>query len=82
MKLPNFQETIIVLLVLVTCISCSTPAGYERPKDTWVFRSVIDRQPRMLTVALNKDFPAPALQDIRRPDISGVCNDALQSFIR
>ncbi len=58
MKLPNFQETIIVLLVLVTCISCSTPAGYERPKDTWVFRSVIDRQPRMLTVALNKDLYA------------------------
>ncbi len=34
------------------------------------------------SVALNKDFPAPALQDIGRPDISGVCNDALQSFIR
>ena len=56
MKLPNMQQTIIVLLIFITCISCSNPVSYERPQETWVFRSVIDKQPRMLTVALNKDL--------------------------
>ena len=56
MKLPNFQQAVIALFLVVICISCDSTVSQERPKDTWVFRSVIDKQPRMLTVALNKDL--------------------------
>jgi cytochrome c len=31
-------------------------ASDTRPNDPWVFRSVIDKQPRMVTLALNKDL--------------------------
>tara|TARA_B110000037_G_scaffold159789_1_gene180368 strand:- start:7046 stop:9958 length:2913 start_codon:yes stop_codon:yes gene_type:complete len=58
MKKPNFQQFTIALLILVINFSCQSPTSYERPKETWVFRSVIDKQPRMLTVALNKDLYA------------------------
>ena len=39
-------------------------------------------RPSLESLSLNKDFAPPALQDITKPDLSGVCNDALQSFIR
>ncbi|MDN5201932.1 DUF1080 domain-containing protein [Fulvivirgaceae bacterium BMA10] len=42
--------------LIIICFSCEKPRNYERPRDTWVFRSVMDKQPRMLTVALNKDL--------------------------
>ena len=58
MKLPNFQQAIIALFLVTIFISCESKITQERPKETWVFRSVIDKQPRMLTVALNKDLYA------------------------
>ncbi|MEQ8421649.1 MAG: PA14 domain-containing protein [Arenibacter algicola] len=58
MKLPNFQQVIIALFLVAIFISCESKVTQERPKETWVFRSVIDKQPRMLTVALNKDLYA------------------------
>ena len=39
-------------------------------------------RPSLESLSLNMDFAAPALQDITKPDLSGVCNDALQSFIK
>ncbi len=44
-----------------------------------IFRS---ERSALETLALNQDFPPPALQDITKPDLSGICNDALQSFIK
>jgi cytochrome c len=34
----------------------SLVAGPERPRDIWAFRSVLDRRPRVLTLALHKDL--------------------------
>ena len=56
MRFPNIQSFTLVSLLIAISFSCSSPVTYERPIDTWVFRSVIDKQPRMLTVALNKDL--------------------------
>ena len=56
MKLPNLNQFSVAILFVIICVSCSSPVTYERPIDTWVFRSVIDKQPRMLTVALHKDL--------------------------
>src|ERR1044072_1647094 len=43
------------LLILVTLVvSCSEKHGKRmRPRDPWAFRSVLDKQPRMLTIALD-----------------------------
>lgn len=48
----------ILLFFMGISFSCERSINYERPIDTWVFRSVMDQQPRMLTVALNKDLYA------------------------
>ena len=31
----------------------NAPVAFDRPNDPWVFRSVLDKQPRMITFALN-----------------------------
>ena len=46
----------IILFLIGLNFSCDHKVKYDRPIDTWVFRSVMDKQPRMLTVALNKDL--------------------------
>ena len=52
-----------ILLVVFTCfISCSdkapktTDSGNKRPHDPWVFRSVLDWKPRIITLALNDNL--------------------------
>lgn len=50
-----------LLLVFIICFNaCQQDAGndiskIERPHDPWVFRSVLDEQARMITIALAKD---------------------------
>ena len=48
------------LFVIIYCISCSsdtkTVVSKARPIETWVFRSVIDQNPRMISAALHKDL--------------------------
>lgn len=56
MRFLNFQSLPIILIFIAISVSCSSPITYDRPIDTWVFRSVIDKQPRMLTAALHKDL--------------------------
>ena len=50
----------IFLIAIVFCISCSENTeksiSIERPIETWVFRSVVDQKPRMITAALHKDL--------------------------
>lgn len=50
-----FLALIVLLLGIWYFASKSTEEGVEipRPNDPWVFRSVLDRQPRMITFALN-----------------------------
>ncbi|MFY0685559.1 MAG: DUF1080 domain-containing protein [Cyclobacteriaceae bacterium] len=44
------------LLALILLGSCSQDSKIERPRDVWVFRSVLDERPRMLTAALHDDL--------------------------
>ena len=56
MKFSKFQSLVVLVICFLICFSCDSPVNYERPIDTWVFRSVVDKQPRMLTVALHEDL--------------------------
>ncbi len=58
MKLLSSLFKAFCLLVIIVLASCEQPIDYKRPKDTWVFRSVMDKKPRMLTVALHQDLYA------------------------
>ena len=54
MKLIIKYTTLIVgLLLLWHCATTTTQKQIDRPLSPWAFRSVLDQQPRMLTLALN-----------------------------
>ncbi len=44
------------LLLLFSCAQNEKDFEADRPHDPWVFRSVMDAQPRMLTIALNDNL--------------------------
>ena len=55
-----FTLLLIILIISTVVISCSDDSttttrgsGIERPYQPWVFRSVLDQNPRMITLALN-----------------------------
>ena len=49
--------TILLLLFISSCQSDDAQIpDYDRPYTPWVFRSVLDLQPRMLTLALNDNL--------------------------
>ncbi|MCU0419926.1 MAG: DUF1080 domain-containing protein [Cyclobacteriaceae bacterium] len=52
MKIRFFAFAVLTGLILAGCDS-KLP---ERPRDPWVFRSVLDKQPRMITATLHKDL--------------------------
>ncbi len=59
-KLHNYIWLIAALALAVVVWNCNSgqqlsEANIERPHDPWVFRSVMDGEPRMLTVALHDD---------------------------
>lgn len=43
-----------IFLVLASC-QRDAPSSVERPHEPWVFRSVLDEKPRMVTLALHND---------------------------
>jgi cytochrome c len=43
-------------VVAFVAVSCSKSEQYDRPNDPWVFRSVLDSIPRVVTFALDKDL--------------------------
>ena len=65
---PFFSKVSLILFIAcLTLIQCSTKdnskrsiadpsIGQNRPMEPWVFRSVLDKKPRMLTLAMNKDL--------------------------
>ena len=44
---------VFVLFNLVACSKKENASEQKRPLDHWVFRSVLDRNPRMITLALS-----------------------------
>ncbi len=60
----NYYRTLLSILTasaIILVISCnknktSADKGPERPYQPWVFRSVLDQQPRMITLALHDDL--------------------------
>lgn len=61
------KSFLLHLALVFICISCSSvepknkstqdpSIGKERPMEPWVFRSVLDKKPRMITVALNREL--------------------------
>ena len=58
MKLLTNLLKACFLFIIIILTACEKPIDYKRPKDTWVFRSVMDKKPRMLTVALHQDLYA------------------------
>ena len=58
MKLNVQLLGMVLFLTAIVLNSCVTDREYERPKETWAFRSVMDKQPRMLTLALHRDLYA------------------------
>ncbi len=45
-----------MLAALAFALFVQLPPPAERPRDIWVFRSVLDSRPRMVTVALHEDL--------------------------
>ena len=54
MKHLIVSVTITALGFLMSCNSKYSQSDIERPRDVWVFRSVLDEKPRMATAALNE----------------------------
>ena len=52
MKLITKITAVFAILLLWQCASDTAPT-IERPHNPWVFRSVLDEQPRMITLALH-----------------------------
>lgn len=48
--------SLLVMLIFVFSCDKQTESNKERPLEHWVFRSVLDWQPRIITLALDKDL--------------------------
>ena len=48
-----FITLLTASLLTSSCIKEAAPIEYNRPHSPWVFRSVLDSMPRMITIALN-----------------------------
>ncbi len=46
----------LVSLIIISCSTEKEISQTDRPLDPWVFRSVLDKNPRILTIALADDF--------------------------
>lgn len=63
MKLITKIITLFAIFLIWQCTSETTPT-IERPHSPWVFRSVLDEQPRMITLALHENvWAAYSTQD-------------------
>jgi cytochrome c len=47
---------LLLLLLGVSIFSCDSEKEIKRPSDPWVFRSVLDKKPRMVTAALHDNL--------------------------
>jgi len=60
MKHPFFLFRMVSLLIIVITLltGCQTESTVKRPKDIWYMRSVLDYQPRMITLFLHQELNA------------------------
>ena len=55
----TIQKAALFILAAVCIMSCDSQNKIPvRPQEPWAFRSVLDRKPRMLTLALDSSFYA------------------------
>ncbi len=52
----QLPKLLVMLLSVLISISCEKKSNISRPINSWVFRSVLDGQPRMLTIALHENI--------------------------
>ena len=54
-EMRKFQELTLIAFIIFNLSACDTKKHElpQRPMDPWAFRSVLDKQPRMLTLALD-----------------------------
>jgi len=55
----RFSKLLVIIILSVTILNCTkkdSSLNLERPLDHWVFRSVLDWNPRMITLALSDDL--------------------------
>lgn len=50
------RATFILLLIHLFACQKNQDSGHKRPLDAWVFRSVLDQNPRILTIALHDNL--------------------------
>lgn len=50
------MKKLIPILLLSILWSCTQQKSVERPRDVWVFRSVLDEKPRMVSAALHDNM--------------------------
>ncbi len=50
------MKRLVYLILLVAAAACTSDNKVERPRDPWVFRSVLDEKARMVTAALSDDM--------------------------
>lgn len=55
MKILKFSQVVLIAVSFVLLEACSSGAATSerRPREAWVIRSVLDQQPRMLSIALH-----------------------------
>ncbi|MEP6595707.1 MAG: c-type cytochrome [Ginsengibacter sp.] len=54
--MTRFPYLIFITLIVFFTTSCNKKSGnIQRPRDPWAFRSVLDKKPRMLTLALDSE---------------------------
>ena len=53
----RFQNLVFIAVIIFCFAACNNkrPGKYQRARDPWAFRSVLDKQPRMLTLALDPE---------------------------
>jgi cytochrome c len=55
-KINKVKVVVLVTLLVSVMAGCESGKKVERPRDPWVFRSVLDNKPRMITVALHDNL--------------------------
>jgi len=55
--MKRFQNLVFIAVIIFGFAACDNknPGKYQRARDPWAFRSVLDKQPRMLTLALDPE---------------------------
>lgn len=56
MRLHNWLIIILLLIIVSSCNKKDAVSKSDRPLDHWVFRSVLDWNPRIITMALSDDL--------------------------